>query len=103
MTKRDEQRRQADRNFSEVRKAIAAQSTEWLCDALREIPHRKWIEIEKDQHVAVGALAHRAADRIIELEKALRWHVPSSHDKFCDVQEGKSQCNCGFDLLNRTL
>lgn len=45
----------------------------------------------------------RLARRIAELEKALRWHVPMSHDKFCDIQEGKSQCNCGFDLLNSAL
>lgn len=67
MSKRDEQRRQADRNFEESRQAVAAQSDEWLCEALREIPHRKWMEIAKDERLAIGILAHRAAQRIAEL------------------------------------
>lgn len=67
MGKRDDQRRQTDRDFERVRKAIAMQSDGWLIDALREIPHRKWMAIAKDEHVAVGILAHRAAQRIVEL------------------------------------
>lgn len=35
--------------------------------------------------------------------RAIMNESPTSHDKFCDVQEGKPQCNCGFDLLNSTL
>lgn len=51
---------------------IAKLSNAELCETLRDVPHRKWIEIEKDTHMAIGVIAHRAADRIAELEKALR-------------------------------
>jgi hypothetical protein len=78
MSKRDEQRKQADRDFEEIRQAVAAQSTLWLCDALRDVPHRKWIAVD-DGHIAVGIMAHRAAAllaeqdaRISNLEKALQ-------------------------------
>lgn len=101
MSKRDEQRRQADRDFEEIRQAIANLSDAELCETLRDVPHRKWLEIEKDTHMAVGIVAHRAADlleekdariaelerhatvqyhdalhrRIAELENALRWYA----------------------------
>lgn len=72
MGKREDERRQADRDFEEIRRAVAAQSDAWLCGSLREVPHRKWIEIEKDSRMAIGVTAHRAATRIEELKKELR-------------------------------
>lgn len=91
MGKRDEQRKQVDRDFEEIRQAVAKQSTEWLCDALRDIPHRKWIEIEKDSHFAVGIIAHRAAERMHDLESALR-------ELLQDTQHAKHNCGDGPDL-----
>jgi hypothetical protein len=67
MGKREEQRREADRMFEECRQAIARLSDAQLCETLLEVPHRKWIEIEKDTHMAIGIIAHRAAHRIAEL------------------------------------
>lgn len=90
MSKRDAQRRQADRDFEEIRQVIAAQSDEWLSDALREIPHRKWIEIEKDSHVAVGILAHRAAERIEQMNA--EWKA------ICDAAESMPAGTVEFQL-----
>lgn len=72
MGKRDEQRKKADRDFEVARQGVATMPDAWLCDALREIPHRKRIEIEKGTTVGVGILSHRAADRIAELEREVR-------------------------------
>lgn len=72
MGTRDEQRKQADRDFELVRQAVAKMPDAMLCEALHEIPHRKRLAIDKETTIGVGILSHRAADRIAELEKALR-------------------------------
>lgn len=69
MGKREEERRRTDRDFEEIRSSVAAQSDEWLCNSLREVPRRRWINIMKDWRLAIGIIAHRAATRIEELEK----------------------------------
>jgi pyruvate kinase len=82
MGKRDELRKQADRDFEEIRQAVAQQSTEWLCDALREVPHRKWIAVD-DGHIAVGIMAHRAAERLEAMHTA--WlHVLNASGNQCE-------------------
>jgi hypothetical protein len=67
MSNRDIQRRLADQHFEDLRRAISAHSDAWLVEALRDIPHRKRMEVEKDTFVMIGILAHRAAKRIEEL------------------------------------
>lgn len=67
MSNRDIERRLADRHFEDLRQAIAAHSDAWLVEALRDIPQRKRLEVEKDAFVMIGILAHRAAKRIEEL------------------------------------
>lgn len=80
MGKRSAQRREADRTFEEIRQAIAKLSDTELCETLRDIPHRKWIEIEKDTHMAIGIIAHRAAQRLTELTQP--------------TQETEVRCSC---------
>lgn len=69
MTKREEERRQADQYYEQIRRAVAEMSNSALCESLREIPHRKWLQIEKDTRMSIGIVAHVVASRLEKMEQ----------------------------------
>jgi len=64
MSKRDIERAEMDRVFEAARQSINKMSDAELCIALRNIPHRKLLQVAKDEYVMIGALVHCAAQRI---------------------------------------